>query len=58
MGAVGVLYIMDSYEIKSTGVGPSVAARVAYNGFHRLVWAMSLSWMIFACVNGYAGNND
>ena len=55
VGAVSVLYILDPYGIKANGVGPTLAARTAYNGLHRLVWAASLAWIIFASINGYAG---
>lgn len=27
-----------------------------YAGFHRQTFALSVSWIIFCCVHGYAGN--
>ena len=32
-----------------------LAARAFYNGFHRLAWALVLSWVIFACTKGLGG---
>lgn len=29
--------------------------RVSYGSLHRLAWAISISWIIFACTHGYGG---
>jgi hypothetical protein len=34
---------------------PSKAATAVYGGFHRLAWAMAVSWVVFACCRGYGG---
>lgn len=26
-----------------------------FTGFHRNLWALGLSWIVFACINGYGG---
>ncbi|CAG7728552.1 unnamed protein product [Allacma fusca] len=31
------------------------AWKVIYASFHRVGWAISISWIIFACINGYGG---
>jgi len=30
--------------------------RLIYGSLHRFGWTVAVSWIIFACVNGYAGN--
>ena len=29
---------------------------IAYGSFHRTMWALALSWIIYACAFGYAGD--
>ena len=33
----------------------SDGSNIMYGGFHRLVWAMAVAWVIYACHNGYGG---
>jgi len=33
----------------------SLAERAIYGGFHRLAWALALSWVILACIKGAGG---
>ena len=32
-----------------------IAADSIYAGTHRIVWAMGLGWLIFACATGHGG---
>ena len=54
--AVGalVIYGLVPYQLEM-GAGSSTAERSFYNGFHRLAWALCLSWVILACVKGAGG---
>ena len=53
VGAV-VVYGLFPYQFDQEAVA-STAARSFYNGFHRLAWSISLSWVILACVKGVGG---
>ena len=33
----------------------SMTENIVYGGFHRLAWAIAVSWVIFACSRGYGG---
>ena len=33
----------------------SMTEKILYGGFHRLAWAMAVSWVIFTCSRGYGG---
>ena len=33
----------------------SMTENIIYGGFHRLAWAIAVSWVIFACSRGYGG---
>ncbi|CAG7722835.1 unnamed protein product [Allacma fusca] len=53
LGSVyGVMYYYFPENIDETF---NSAHSAAYAGLHRFVWALSISWIIFACVNGYGG---
>ncbi len=36
----------------------SEAKDITYGGLHRLAWALSLAWLVWACVKGYGGEID
>lgn len=50
---LGVLYAM--WPANAGESKPSVAWAAVYGGFARSIWAMGLSWIIFASVAGYGG---
>jgi len=53
----GIVYGLN-IPIRLTATNPeplSKAANVVYGGFHRLSWAICISWVIFACCRGYGG---
>uniref|UniRef100_A0A3Q2Q9D0 O-acyltransferase like protein-like n=1 Tax=Fundulus heteroclitus TaxID=8078 RepID=A0A3Q2Q9D0_FUNHE len=47
-----VLLIGLAYLLKETPAHPSVA-HALYQGLHRPVWALTVSWIILACEEGY-----
>uniref|UniRef100_A0A3B3TX83 Nose resistant to fluoxetine protein 6-like n=1 Tax=Poecilia latipinna TaxID=48699 RepID=A0A3B3TX83_9TELE len=49
-----VLLIGLAYILKETPPYPSVA-HALYQGLHRPVWALTVSWIILACEEGYGG---
>jgi peptidoglycan/LPS O-acetylase OafA/YrhL len=62
LGAAGaaVVYGLYPYQIAFSESGNSelvgsLAARVTYNGLHRLAWSVCLGWVILACVKGAGG---
>ena len=52
---IGIMYGLDAYEVRKTGVEPSAFVRCLYGVFHRLGWGMCVCWVIFACTKGYGG---
>ena len=54
--AVGasVIYGLFPYQSDFFAIA-STTERSIYNGFHRLAWSISLSWVILACVKGVGG---
>ncbi|XP_038131017.1 O-acyltransferase like protein [Cyprinodon tularosa] len=48
------LLIGLAYLLKETPAYPSVA-HALYQGLHRPVWALAVSWIILACEEGYGG---
>ena len=52
--ALAVLYGLEE-QFKLDGEQLSLTASAIYGGFHRTAWALSLAWLVFACVNGYGG---
>jgi len=49
-----VIFGLVPYQKDSTLVA-SLAERAIYSGFHRLAWALALSWVILACIKGAGG---
>ena len=49
-----VIFGLVPYQKDSTLVA-SLAERAIYGGFHRLAWALALSWVILACIKGAGG---
>ena len=49
-----VIYGLVPYQ-KDTTLAASLAERTLYGGFHRLAWALALSWVILACIKGAGG---
>ena len=47
--------VLTAEQQERMGVGASTAERAAYNGLHRLGWALSLAWLVLACCKGAAG---
>ncbi|XP_023337485.1 nose resistant to fluoxetine protein 6 isoform X2 [Eurytemora carolleeae] len=58
-GAIGAVVIYGLYpyvdDFMLTQNAGSLAARVAYNGLHRLAWSVCIGWVILACVKGQGG---
>ena len=46
-----VIYGLVPYQ-KDMSLDASLAERAIYGGFHRLAWALALSWVILACIKG------
>jgi len=62
VGAIGALvvyglagYVDEYMEAHGMITVGSMAARVSYNGLHRLAWSICLGWVILACTKGAAG---
>lgn len=43
------------YWINQPSHGTTTLESSFHESFHRVGWAISLSWIIFACINGYGG---
>ena len=60
IGAIGCVTVYGLYPyvqefIKEPGMVGSLAARVAYNGLHRIAWSICVGWVILACTKGAGG---
>jgi len=49
-----VIYGLVPYQ-KDMTLAASLPERAIYGGFHRLAWALALSWVILACIKGAGG---
>ena len=49
-----VIYGLVPFQ-KDINLDASLAERAIYGGFHRLAWALALSWVILACIKGAGG---
>ena len=54
IAAASGMAIVYGLDIPS-GRSLSMAENIIYGGFHRLAWAIAVSWVIFACSRGYGG---
>ena len=52
---LAIVYGLDVPDIFFDGKTFSMAENILYGGFHRLAWAMAVSWVIFTCSRGYGG---
>ncbi len=54
---MAVLYGADipSAVVLDVSQHTSEAKDITYGGLHRLAWALSLAWLVWACVKGYGG---
>lgn len=50
------LLVTLAYELKETPAYPSVP-HALYQGLHRPLWALALTWIILACEEGYGGKS-
>ena len=48
-----VVYGLVPYQKEYITLEASLAERAIYGGFHRLAWALALSWVILACIKGF-----
>jgi len=55
IGGAVVFGLIPYQKTILTGPEAPLAAKAIYNGFHRLAWSLSISWMIFACTKGLGG---
>ena len=52
LAAFAIVYGLYDARVSMSG---TLLAATLYNTFQRMVWALALSWVIFACVKGYGG---
>lgn len=52
---LAVVYGLNIPEIYFGDKEITLAESVVYGGFHRLAWAIAVSWVIFTCCRGYGG---
>ena len=52
---LAIVYGLDIPSIYYDGKTVSMTENILYGGFHRLAWAMAVSWVIFTCSRGYGG---
>ena len=52
---MAIVYGLDLSSAEFFRKKLSMAENIIYGGFHRLAWAIAVSWVIFACSRGYGG---
>jgi peptidoglycan/LPS O-acetylase OafA/YrhL len=52
---MAIVYGLDISGAEFFNKKLSMAENIIYGGFHRLAWAIAISWVIFACSRGYGG---
>ena len=52
---LAIVYGLDIPNVMFDGKTLSMTENIIYGGFHRLTWAMAVSWVIFTCSRGYGG---
>ena len=52
---LAIVYGLDIPNVMFDGKTLSMTENILYGGFHRLAWAMAVSWVIFTCSRGYGG---
>ena len=52
---LAIVYGLDIPKIVTEEKKLTMAENVLYGGFHRLGWAIAISWVIFTCCRGYGG---
>ena len=55
-GVYGYSLLLDARVAQPfSGQNPPLAARVIFNGFGKIAWALAISWLILACVKNRGG---
>ncbi|XP_037079592.1 nose resistant to fluoxetine protein 6-like [Pollicipes pollicipes] len=56
MSATGLVIVYGTHQWNKDPTATwTTAEAVSYGSLHRLAWGIALSWVVFACVNGYGG---
>ena len=54
---LAIVYGLDIPKIVIEEKELTMTENVLYGGFHRLGWAIAVSWVIFTCCRGYGGTH-
>ena len=55
ISGAAVVYGVDAIDMQMSQTQAPLASRIIFNGFSRLLWGLDVTWVILACVYGYAG---